>query len=100
MGGGSDVALGAADWALCVDDPAGVVTLVQISRATVRIVRENLAWAFAYNVIGLPLATGALESWIGWSVHSGPAAAAMAASSVLVVLNSLRLRWMDIARRA
>jgi Cu+-exporting ATPase len=100
MGGGADVALAAADCALLVDDPARVVTLVQLSRATVRIVRENLAWAFAYNVIGLPLATGALESWIGWSVHSGPAAAAMAASSVLVVLNSLRLRWMDIARRA
>ena len=65
-----------------------------------RIVRENLAWAFGYNLIALPLATGALERWIGWSVHSGPAAAAMAASSVCVVLNSLRLRWMELARRA
>jgi Cu2+-exporting ATPase len=55
-------------------------------------VRQNLAWAFAYNLIALPAAAGVLEPWLGFAIPPGGAGAVMAASSVLVVANSLRLR--------
>ena len=92
MGGGADVAIEAADCALLVDDPARLTGLVQLGRHTKSIIRSNLAWAFAYNVIALPLAAGALYPWTSWSLPAAWGAAAMASSSVLVVLNSLRLR--------
>ncbi|WZH37002.1 MAG: heavy metal translocating P-type ATPase [Microbacterium enclense] len=85
MGGGTDAALHASDIALMRDDPRGIVTAVALSRRTMRIIRGNLFWAFAYNVAALPLAAlGLLNPMI--------AGAAMAFSSVFVVLNSLRLR--------
>ena len=92
MGGGADVAIEAADCALLVDDPARLTGLVQLGRHTKSIIRSNLAWAFAYNVVALPLAAGALYPWTNWSLPAAWGAAAMASSSVLVVLNSLRLR--------
>jgi len=85
MGGGTDAALHASDIALMRDDPRGIVTAVALSRRTMRVIRGNLFWAFAYNVAALPLAAlGLLNPMI--------AGAAMAFSSVFVVLNSLRLR--------
>lgn len=85
MGGGTDAALHASDVALMRDDPRGIVTALALSRRTMRIIRGNLFWAFAYNVAALPLAAlGLLNPML--------AGAAMAFSSVFVVLNSLRLR--------
>ncbi len=85
MGGGTDAALHASDIALMRDDPRGIITAVALSRRTMRVIRGNLFWAFAYNVAALPLAAlGLLNPMI--------AGAAMAFSSVFVVLNSLRLR--------
>jgi Cu+-exporting ATPase len=96
MGGGADVALEAADVALLRDDPLALGALVMLGRRAVTTIRQNLAWAFGYNVVALPLAAGALAPWTGWSLAPGWAAAAMSASSVLVVLNSLRLRWITL----
>lgn len=85
MGGGTDAALHASDVALMRDDPRGIVTAVALSRRTMRVIRGNLFWAFVYNVAALPLAAlGLLNPMLG--------GAAMAFSSVFVVLNSLRLR--------
>jgi Cu+-exporting ATPase len=92
IGTGADVALEAADVSLIGGDPGGVVTAIGISRATVRVIRQNLFWAFIYNVIGIPVAAGVLYPI--WGILLSPifASAAMAFSSVSVVLNSLRLR--------
>jgi Cu+-exporting ATPase len=85
VGTGADVAAQAADVVLVRADPRLVPQAVRLSQATLRIIKQNLAWAFGYNVAALPLAaTGLLNPMI--------AGAAMAASSVLVVTNSLRLR--------
>ena len=92
MGGGADVAIEAADCALLVDEPARLARLVSLGRATRSIIRSNLAWAFGYNVLALPLAAGALVPWTHWSLPASWGAAAMASSSVIVVTNSLRLK--------
>jgi P-type Cu+ transporter len=85
MGGGADAALHASDITLVQTDPRGILTALRLSRRTMRIIRGNLFWAFAYNVAALPLAAlGLLNPML--------AGAAMAFSSVFVVLNSLRLR--------
>ncbi|MBZ0269826.1 cation-transporting ATPase PacS, partial [bacterium] len=65
---------------------------VRLSRAAIRIIRMNLAWAFGYNVIAIPLAAGVFYPWTGWMLSPVIASAAMAMSSVSVVANSLRLR--------
>jgi P-type Cu+ transporter len=92
MGSGTDVAIEAADVTLMRGDVSGVVVAVDLSRRTIRIIKENLAWAFGYNVILIPVAAGLLYPL--WGVLLSPmlAGAAMAFSSVSVVLNSLRLR--------
>jgi Cu+-exporting ATPase len=92
MGSGVDVALEAADIVLMRSDLAGVVDAIQLSRRTLRIIRQNLFWAFVYNVIGIPIAAGALYPGLGLLLTPAMAAGAMAASSVSVVSNSLRLR--------
>jgi len=103
MGGGTDVAIEAADVTLVGGDPVGVPRAVALSRATMRTIRENLFWAFFYNVTLIPVAAGALHG-IGAlpavlrDFHPALAAAAMALSSITVVLNSLRLG--RTARRA
>ena len=92
MGSGVDVAVDAADIVLMRSDLLGVVDAISLSRRTMRIIRQNLFWAFVYNVIGIPVAAGALYPAFGLLLTPAMAAAAMAASSVSVVSNSLRLR--------
>jgi Cu+-exporting ATPase len=92
MGTGTDVALETGSVALMRDDLLGVVDAIGLSRKTMRIIRQNLFWAFVYNVIGIPVAAGVLYPKFGILLSPAIAAAAMAASSVSVVLNSLRLR--------
>jgi Cu+-exporting ATPase len=92
MGGGTTVAVEAATVTLMRSDLRGVVDGIGLSRRTMRIIRQNLFWAFIYNVIGIPLAAGVLYPKFGILLSPAIAAAAMAASSVSVVTNSLRLR--------
>jgi heavy metal translocating P-type ATPase len=91
LGGGADVALESADIALLRAELGRLPRLLRLARAMRATIRANLAWAFAYNALALPLAAGALEPWTRGLPSPGLAAAGMAASSLLVVLNSLRL---------
>jgi Cu+-exporting ATPase len=94
MGSGTDVAIEAADITLMRGDLRGVLAAIDLSRRTIRIVRENLAWAFGYNVVLIPVAAGVLYPLWGLLLSPILAGAAMAFSSVSVVTNSLRLkRW-------
>jgi Cu+-exporting ATPase len=91
MGGGTDVALDAADIALLRGDLRALVTAIHVSRAAMRTMKQNLFWAFVYNVIGIPIAAGVLYPATGLLLSPILASAAMAFSSVSVVGNSLRL---------
>jgi Cu+-exporting ATPase len=99
IGTGADVAIEAADVTLVGGDPRGVGRAIRLSRATMRVVRENLAWAFGYNVVLIPVAMGVLFPLFGLLLNPALAAGAMALSSVSVVLNSLRLRAVRIQPR-
>ena len=92
MGTGTDVAIEAGDITLMRGDPLGVPGAVALARRTMRVMRQNLFWAFVYNVVGIPIAAGALYPAFGLQLTPAFAAAAMAVSSVSVVMNSLRLR--------
>ena len=92
IGTGTDIALEAADVALMRSDPRGIVSAIDLSRRTMRTMRQNLFWAFIYNVIGIPIAAGVLYPAFGLLLNPIVASAAMAFSSVSVVMNSLRLR--------
>ncbi len=92
IGTGTDVAIAASDITLISGDLGGVVTAIRLSRATMRNIRENLIFAFMYNVAGIPLAAGILYPFTGWLLNPMIAGAAMALSSVSVVSNALRLR--------
>ncbi|MBV9601469.1 MAG: copper-translocating P-type ATPase [Chloroflexi bacterium] len=92
IGTGADVALAASDVTLIGGDLLGIVTAISLSRATVRTIKQGLFWAFAYNVVLIPVAMGALYPWFGIMLSPVLAAAAMAMSSVSVVANALRLR--------
>lgn len=92
IGTGTDVAIEAADITLMRGDPRSVATAIQLSRATMRNIRQNLFWAFAYNVILIPLAAGVWFPWFGILLSPIFAAAAMGLSSVTVVTNALRLK--------
>jgi Cu+-exporting ATPase len=91
MGGGTDVALEAGDIALMRPDLGAVADAVALSRRTMRTMRQNLFWAFIYNVLGVPIAAGVLYPATGLLLSPILASAAMALSSVSVVTNSLRL---------
>jgi Cu+-exporting ATPase len=92
LGTGTDVAIETAEVVLLRDDLTRVATAIQLSRRTMRTIRQNLFWAFFYNTILIPVAAGVLYPFFGILLNPMLAGAAMAFSSVSVVANSLRLR--------
>ncbi len=94
MGRGTDIAMDVAHMTLMSNDLRKIPEAIRLSRQTVRTLRQNLFWAFIYNIIGIPIAAGALYPTFGFLLNPMFAGAAMALSSVSVVANSLRLRWI------
>jgi P-type E1-E2 ATPase len=92
MGTGTDVAIESADITLLKGDLSRISKAIELSKSTNKIIRQNLFWAFIYNIIGIPIAAGVLYPFIGFTLNPMIAGAAMAFSSVSVVLNSLRLK--------
>ncbi len=98
IGAGTDIAIESADIVLMKSDLRDAVTAVELSRATLRNIKENLFWAFFYNVCGIPLAAGVFYPLLGWKLSPMFAAAAMSMSSVFVVTNALRLKFFKPGR--
>jgi Cu+-exporting ATPase len=98
MGGGTEIAIDASAATLSGADPRGVPLLVDLARATTRIIKQNLGWAFGYNIFLVPLAAGLALPAFGIGLDPALAAAAMGGSSVTVVLNALRLRRLPLER--
>nr|MDQ6904693.1 copper-translocating P-type ATPase [Bacteroidota bacterium] len=96
MGRGSDIAMDVAKMTLISSNLQHLSKAIRLSKQTVKIIRQNLFWAFIYNIIGIPLAAGVLYSVNGFLLNPMIAGAAMALSSVSVVTNSLRLKWMKL----
>lgn len=97
IGAGTDVAIESADIVLMKSDLRDVVTAIRLSKAVMRNIRQNLFWAFIYNIIGIPIAAGVFYGVFGWRLSPMIAAAAMSFSSVSVVTNALRLRWLNFS---
>jgi Cu+-exporting ATPase len=97
IGTGTDVAMEASDVTLMRGDLGGVAAAIHLSRRTMRTMKQNLFWAFIYNVVGIPIAAGLLYPVWGLLLSPILASAAMAFSSVSVVANSLRLRGVKLA---
>jgi Cu+-exporting ATPase len=97
IGTGTDIAIAAADVALLRGGIAGLPTALRLARRTLTTIRQNLFWAFIYNVLGVPIAAGVLAPWTGWTLSPVLASAAMSLSSVSVLMNSLRLRRFKAA---
>jgi len=97
IGSGTDIAIEAADVVLMSDDLNGILTAIELSRRTMRNIRQNLFWAFGYNTLLIPVAAGIFYPVTGLTLSPMLAAAAMSLSSVFVVSNAMRLRW--VARR-
>jgi len=98
IGAGTDIAIESADIVLMKSDLLDAVTAIQLSRATIRNIKQNLFWAFFYNTIGIPLAAGVFFSLLGWRLSPMFGAAAMGLSSVCVVSNALRLKFFKPKR--
>lgn len=98
IGTGTDVAIEAADVVLMSGDLNGVVNALHVSQLTMRNIRQNLFWAFGYNVVLIPVAAGVFYSAFGWMLSPALAAGAMALSSLFVLSNALRLRWISPTR--
>jgi P-type Cu2+ transporter len=96
MGKGTDIAMDVAQLTLMQSDLQHLVRAIKLSRATVNTIRQNLFWAFFYNVICIPVAAGILYPIWGFQLDPMLAGAAMALSSVSVVLNSLRLKYIKL----
>jgi len=96
MGTGTDVAMESAGIILVKGDLRGIVRARRLSRGTVRNIRENLFFAFVYNIVAVPVAAGVLYPLLGWGLSPMLAAAAMTFSSVSVITNALRLRHLEI----
>jgi P-type Cu+ transporter len=96
IGTGTDVAIAASDITLISGDLQGIVTAIQLSRATMQNIQQNLFWALGYNVLGIPIAAGILFPITGWLLNPAIAGGAMAFSSISVVLNALRLKGLKI----
>lgn len=94
MGKGSDIAMEVAKMTLMSSDLSKIPAAIRLSRRTVTAIRQNLFWAFIYNIIGIPIAAGVLYPFFGFLLDPMIAGAAMALSSVSVVSNSLRLKWV------
>ena len=92
IGSGTDIAIDAADVVLMKSDLLDVITGIRLSKAVIKNIKENLFWAFFYNIIGIPLAAGVFYTALGWKLSPMFAAAAMSLSSVTVVMNALRLK--------
>ncbi len=97
IGAGTDIAMESADVVLMRSQLTDVVTAIRLSKAVMRTIRQNLFWAFFYNIIGIPIAAGTLYLFNGMTLSPMVAAAAMSFSSVSVVLNALRLRFFNPA---
>jgi len=96
MGTGTDVAMHSAGLVLVKGDLTALVRAVHLSHAVLRNIKQNLFWAFAYNVAGLPLAAGVFYPMFGWLLNPMFAGAAMSLSSITVVANALRLRTVKL----
>jgi len=97
IGSGTDVAVESADIVLMRSDLGDVATAIQLSQSTIRNIRQNLVWAFGYNVVGIPIAAGVLHIFGGPLLNPMFAAAAMSLSSVSVLLNALRLKRFRVS---
>lgn len=100
VGSGTDIAVAAADIALLQGGIRSLPTALRLARQTLRTIRQNLFWAFIYNVVGIPIAAGLLYAWTGWLLSPVLASAAMSLSSVSVLTNSLRLRRFERVQAA
>jgi Cu+-exporting ATPase len=97
MGNGADVAVESAAITLVKGDLGGIIRARLLSRATLRNIRQNLFLSFVYNAVGVPVAAGAFYAWLGWLLSPMLAAAAMSLSSVSVITNALRLRFVGLS---
>ena len=100
IGAGTDVAIESADIVLMKNDLLDAVGAIRLSKAVIRNIKENLFWAFFYNSIGIPLAAGLLYPIWGLKLNPMFGAAAMSLSSVCVVSNALRLRWVKLGKKS